>query len=324
MQPTSRRNFIMQSGAAALALGAAGAAGATPYNTNAYVPKGDAMKRTFGISLAGWSLHRTIGTGDGKVPMLEMPKMARDNWDFEAIELVSGMLASTEKSYLDELAKNAAASNVKIMLIMIDGQGNIGGDTEDERKEAVTKHKQWMDYAADFGCHTIRMNWAGAPKDLMATAPEKLDDFIKVSAPGFHELCEYGEQKNLNVIIENHGGPSSYPEAVTKLMHAVRHPRFGTLPDFGNFPRKEDGSYVFDVYDAIDTLMNYAKAVSAKCYHFDEQDMETTLDYPRIIADVHDRHGYHGYIGIEYEGDKMSEPDGIAACKRLLEKLRQG
>jgi hydroxypyruvate isomerase len=32
--------------------------------------------------------------------------------------------------------------------------------------------------------------------------------------------------------------------------------------------------------------------------------------------------GYQGYIGIEYEGERMSEEDGIRATKKLLEKVR--
>jgi sugar phosphate isomerase/epimerase len=127
----------------------------------------------------------------------------------------------------------------------------------------------------------------------------------------------------LNVIVENHGGPSSYPAAMEQLVAAVDHERFGTLPDFGNFPRKADRSYEFDVYDAIDRLMVHAKAVSAKCYDFDDDTgLETTLDYERIIANVVDKHGYSGYIGIEYEGRRLSEFDGIKACKRLLDKLK--
>src|SRR5690606_35033050 len=109
----------------------------------------------------GWSLHRTIGTGEGKVPMLDMPKMTRETWDIEAIELVSGMLPSTEKAWRDELAKNAAAHKGSIQLIMIDGQGDIGSAKPEACEDAVKRHKQWIDYAADFGCHSIRMNWKG-------------------------------------------------------------------------------------------------------------------------------------------------------------------
>jgi hydroxypyruvate isomerase len=32
--------------------------------------------------------------------------------------------------------------------------------------------------------------------------------------------------------------------------------------------------------------------------------------------------GYHGWIGIEYEGTGLSEPEGILATKKLLERVR--
>lgn len=305
---TTRRTFLQQTAAGATALALGGTAMAAP-------------KREYGISLAGWSLHKTIGEGEGKIPMLDMPKLAREKWDIEAIELVSGMLPSTEKAWRDELAKNAAAHNVAIKLIMIDGQGNIGSDKPEECEEAVAKHKAYIDYAADFGCHSVRMNWkgneAGAEKD-----DALLNSFIARSVPGFHALCEYGDSKNINVIIENHGGPSSYPHCMTKLMAAVNHPRFGTLPDFGNFPPD------VDIYEGIDALMPYAKAVSAKCYDFDPATGKHTdkvnkmVDFEKMIQICVDKHGYHGFIGIEYEGNVMSEFDGIAAANKRLIELR--
>ena len=118
-------------------------------------------------------------------------------------------------------------------------------------------------------------------------------------------------------MIENHWGPSSYPDILLELIKRVDHPRFGTLPDFGNFPDDVDN------YDAVDRMMPYAKTVSAKCYDFDDDTgLETKLDYERLIGNVVDTHGYTGYIGIEYEGNRLSEYDGILACKKLLEKLR--
>lgn len=310
--PTSRRTFIKTTAAGAAALAVSSGAHAKSKEKN---------KREYGISLAAWSLHRTIGEGEGKVPMLDMPKMTRETWDIEAIELVSGMLAKTEKAYLDELAKNAATHNVAIKLIMIDGQGSIGGTTPEECADAVKRHSEWIDYAADFGCHSVRMNWAGAEKGTEKD-DALLDAFVKRSVPGFQALCDYGDKKNINVIIENHGGPSSYPHAVKKLMEAVNHPRFGTLPDFGNFPPEAD------IYEGIDALMPYAKALSAKCFDFDpvtglHTDKDNRMvDFEKMIEICVDKHGYHGFIGIEYEGNIMSEPDGIEAANNLLKKLR--
>jgi L-ribulose-5-phosphate 3-epimerase len=307
MFPT-RREFLTTAVAGTAALGLNGAVRAQE--------QAPAAGRTFSISLAAWSLHRTIGNGEDKIPMLEMPRLARDEFGIDAIELVSGMLPSEEPDYLAALAANAAEHDIKILLIMIDGQGNVGSRGEDHRQQAVENHCRWIDHAAYFGCHSIRMNWGGAQRGTEHD-DALLAEFIGRSVEPFRQICDYGDARGINVLIENHGGPSSYPHAMEQLMAAVDHPRFGTLPDFGNFPGD------VDIYDGIDRLMPFAKAVSAKCYHFDgDTGLETRLDFPRLIEIVCDKHGYDGYIGIEYEGREMSELEGVHAAKALLERLR--
>ncbi|MBX7256582.1 MAG: TIM barrel protein [Candidatus Hydrogenedentes bacterium] len=306
----SRREFIKVAGSGVAALSLAATVGEKAF-----------AAREYKISLAGWSFHRAIQKGE--MPMLDMPKVSRQEFDIEGIELVNQLLEPVKKPfaemkpYLDTLAKNAVDNNVKILLIMVDGEGNIGGRDEDQRKEAVERHKKWLDICEYLGCHSMRMNWAGAQAGT-ENDEKLLDEFIKRSTPGFHELCEYGDKKGQFVIIENHGGPSSYPHAVEKLMAAVNHPRFGTLPDFGNFPQGAD------IYSGTDTLMKYAhKAVSAKCHDFDDTTgEETKMDYAKLIEIVVDKHGYNGFIGIEYEGDRLSESEGVKRCKALLDKLK--
>jgi sugar phosphate isomerase/epimerase len=133
-------------------------------------------------------------------------------------------------------------------------------------------------------------------------------------------LSDYGAKNNISIICENHGGPSSNPDALIALMKAVGKPNFGTLPDFGNFPR-QDGKYTIDIYDAIARMMPFAKGVSAKSYDFDDSGKETRIDFARIMKIVSDAR-YTGFVGIEYEGDRLSEPEGIRATKKLLELLR--
>ena len=182
-----------------------------------------------------------------------------------------------------------------------------------KRDKAVDNHKKWVDAAAALGCHAIRINTGHnySATDVGAVA----EDCTK--------LAEYGEKSRIEVICENHGGPStSDPNALIALIKAVNLPTFGTLPDFGNFPREGGrGKYTIDVYDAIARMMPYAKGVSAKSYDFDDSGRETMLDFARIMKIVTDA-GYHGFVGIEYEGDRLSEPDGIKATKKLLESLR--
>ncbi|NIA15343.1 MAG: TIM barrel protein [Nitrospiraceae bacterium] len=273
------------------------------------------MARDFGISLASWSLHRSMGEGKGKFPLLDMPKVAREELGIACIELSRTLVPSIEPAYLDKLSKNAADHDVYIHLIMVNAEGELGAAEEGARNDAVVRHKAWIDAAAYLGCKSVRVNWGGAPKDIVQDALG-FRSFVERSVPAMRALCDYGDRKNVNIILENHGGASSCPEAVVQLMAAVDHPRFGTLPDFGNFPAEADK------YLAVDLMMSFAKAVSAKCYDFDPHTgEETSLDFGRLIEIVVDKHGYSGYVGIEYEGDRMSEFEGIRACKRLLERL---
>ena len=69
-------------------------------------------------------------------------------------------------------------------------------------------------------------------------------------------------------------------------------------------------------------LMPYAKGVSAKSYDFGENGDETTIDFYRMMKIVIDS-GYKGYVDIEYEGNRLSEDNGIIATKKLLEKIQQ-
>jgi sugar phosphate isomerase/epimerase len=181
----------------------------------------------------------------------------------------------------------------------------MAGPEKAGRMQAAKNHHKWIDIAAVLGCHSIRCNTGAQEGD-----PEALDR----CAESFSALLEYAGANNINVLIENHWGASSDPEWLVGLMKKVDHPRFGTLPDFGNFPESVDR------YDAVEKMMPYAKALSAKCYDFDDATGdETKIDFPRMLR-IADAAGYHGYVGIEYEGERLSERDGILACKKLLDR----
>ena len=193
---------------------------------------------------------------------------------------------------------------------MIDGEGDLSAEEKGVRTKAVDRHKAWVDAAAALGCHAIRVN----------TGSNYNPTHVESIADGCLALTEYGASSKISIICENHGGPSSDPNSMVALMKAVNKPGFGTLPDFGNFPQTA-GKYTIDVYDAIARMMPYAKGVSAKSHDFNSDGTESHLDFARIMKIVTDA-GYKGYVGIEYEGSKISEADGIIATKKLLETLR--
>jgi L-ribulose-5-phosphate 3-epimerase len=262
----------------------------------------------FKISLAEWSFHKSLFAK--KIDNLDFPKIAREDYGIEGVEFVNQFFKDKahDSAYLKELKKRANDFGVTCVLIMIDlsaGEGDMSAVDAESRMKAVEKHKTWVDAAASLGCHAIRINTGRhySPTDVAKVA----------ESCGL--LTDYGTKNGISIICENHGGPSSNPDALIALMKAVGKPGFGTLPDFGNFPE------TVDTYEAIARMMPYAKGVSAKSYDFDESGKEIKLDYARIMKIVTDA-GYHGFVGIEYEGSKLGEPEGIRATKKLLESVR--
>ena len=148
------------------------------------------------------------------------------------------------------------------------------------------------------------------------TVPKRISpqEQQKLAVDGLSRLAEYAGQLELNVIVENHGGLSSDGAWLAGVMKQINRPNAGTLPDFGNF-------HDYDRYKGVEELMPYAKGVSAKSHDFDINGDETKTDYRKMLKLVLDA-GYHGYVGVEYEGKTIPEPEGIKATKALLEKVR--
>jgi sugar phosphate isomerase/epimerase len=293
----SRRSFLAASAAAFAAVNASHAFAAS-----------SAAK--FEISLAEWSLHRTIFAG--KLNNLEFAATAKKEFGIEAIEYVNQFFKDKAKdgAYLAELKKRAGDIGVKTLLIMIDGEGNLGDPDENRRRQAVENHYKWVEAAKALDCHSIRVN---------AGSAGTFEEQQQRAADGLRRLSEFAATHKLNVIVENHGGLSSNGAWLAGVMKAVNLPNCGTLPDFGNF--RIGGDEWYDRYKGVEELMPFAKAVSAKSHEFDKDGNETKTDYLRMMKIVLAA-GYSGYVGIEYEGGQLDEYAGIRATKALLEKVR--
>jgi sugar phosphate isomerase/epimerase len=278
-------------------------------------PACDAAGIPYKISLAQWSLNKSFfgRNGYAKVDPLEFAAIASGTYGIMAVEYVNQMYMDkkNDDAYLTELKKRADDAGVKSVLIMCDREGNLGDPDAAKRDLAVTNHHRWVEWAKHLGCHSIRVN---------AASSGEYDEQVKLAADGLHKLTEFAATHKIGVIVENHGGLSSTGVWLAKVMKTVNHPNCGTLPDFGNFKIDKAKDIEYDRYKGVAELMPFAKGVSAKTYDFDEAGNETTIDYPRIMKIVLDA-GYKGYVGIEYEGSRMSEKDGITATKALLNKV---
>jgi sugar phosphate isomerase/epimerase len=303
----TRRTFMKSAAFAAAAIGGGQAAFAQGVNApESTAFRGDEDGLFFKISLAQWSLNKALF--GGKLDNLDFPAYTKDNFDIHAVEYVNQFWPSADKAYAKDLLKRTQDIGVKNVLIMIDGEGQLGGQDEAKRKEAVENHYKWVEAAEILGCHAIRVNAGGRGSEL---------DVAHAATKSLTELSRFAADYGISVIVENHGGFSSRASWLASVIRNTGMVNCGTLPDFGNFRVSRTESY--DMYLGMRELMPFAKGVSAKSHEFDEEGIEKAKDFYRILKIVKDA-GFRGYIGIEYEGRTLSQDDGIKATKELLIK----
>lgn len=267
----------------------------------------------FKISLAEWSLHRELFSK--KIDHLDFISLAKTEFGISAVEYVNSFFfeKARDRKYLNKMKSRANDHDVRSLLIMCDNEGNLGDPDKNKRYKAVENHYKWAEAAAFLGCHSIRVN---------ARSDDKLsyDNQLDLAADGLSRLVDFCSDLKINAIVENHGGLSSNGAWLSALMKKIDHPRVGTLPDFGNFMIQDNEWY--DRYKGVEELMPFAKAVSAKSHEFDLNGNEVRTDYNKMMEIVL-KAGYNGYVGIEYEGDKHSEYDGIHLTLKLLKKIKK-
>ncbi len=272
-----------------------------------------AKQELFKISLAEWSLHRELFSK--KIDHLDFISLAKTEFGISAVEYVNSFFfeKAKDRKYLNKMKSRANDHNVRSLLIMCDNEGNLGDPDKNKRYKAVENHYKWAEAAAFLGCHSIRVN---------ARSDDKLsyDYQLDLAADGLSRLVDFCSDLEINAIVENHGGLSSNGAWLSALMKKIDHPRVGTLPDFGNFMIQDNEWY--DRYKGVEELMPFAKAVSAKSHEFDLNGNEVRTDYNKMMEIVL-KAGYNGYVGIEYEGDKHSEYDGIHLTLKLLKKIKK-
>ena len=274
----------------------------------------------FKLSLAQWSLNKSII--GGQLNPYHFAKVA-NGYGFSGLEYVGQLYKDIYncddkekalRTFIKRSNEEAKKYGLQNVLIMVDGEGDLAGNNKSKRLKAVKNHKLWVDTAAAMGCDAIRVNLYGSKdKKLWKDASQK----------SLTALCEYAKDFNINILVENHGNLSSNAALLMKVINAVNLPNCGTLPDFGNFciDRDKNGcAKEYDKYLGVKEMLPKAGAVSAKSYDFNIKGNETSINYGKMMTLIKNS-GYEGFIGVEYEGDRLSEEEGILSTKKLIEKF---
>jgi L-ribulose-5-phosphate 3-epimerase len=244
------------------------------------------------ISLAQWALVDEIKAGKWKT--LDLPKIAREDFDINGIEFVNTLFEVPTLSYLNMLKQNAADYGITMILIMVDDEGDGCASIKKERKQFAINHRKWIDIAHYLGCHAIRTNCRGAENISKEEA-------LKWASETYDMLLEYAEEANVKVLIENHGGVSNDANWMAALMREVDHPLFGTYPDW------REPSIDFDNYSYLQKTVPFAKGMSYR--------NQVTEELTAKMISLCKNAGYHGWYGIESKGR-----EAIKQGKSLLNK----
>lgn len=270
------------------------------------------------ISLAQWSLHRAY-EADERNPV-DFAMTASDEFGINAVEYVAGFYSeqANDLSFWQDMNKRAEDAGVENLLIMVDGEGLLGDENEKARQAAVKNHYKWVDAAKALNCHSIRVN---------AFGNDDRSKFRNALMKSLSTLCGYAADKNIDIIIENHGLFSSEAPFIAGIIKELNLGNLGTLPDFGNWCTSVQWGSIFrgeceeayDKYEGVKAYMPFARGVSAKSYDFAEDGSQPLIDYQKMFRIVKAA-GYTGFVGVEYEGNNLSEEDGIRATKKLIER----
>jgi len=310
----TRRKFIQKT----LLAAAATSLPQTAMKATSYLSKSSAASEPK-ISLAQWSLHRALE--NGVIKATDFAKIAKNDFAIDAVEYVNQFYVDMAKSekFWAQMKDRAEGEGVKSLLIMVDNEGDLGNPNENERTKTIENHYKWIHAAKILGCHSIRVNAFG-DGDRASLKTSLID--------GLGNLAAYGAKEEINVIVENHGLHTSDGNFMAGIVKEVNNSFLGTLPDFGNWclnakwgsTQNNRCDEVYDRYQGVADFLPFAKGVSAKSYAFDSDGNETIIDYHKLLKIVKD-FGFEGYIGVEFEGEHMSEPAGIKATKKLIHKV---
>ena len=210
----NRRAFLQSTAGAALAVRLANPARAAPPAS---------LQGEVGITTGSFMRHLSPEAATGKLRLLDLPRIMRDELGMQVIDLMTATLVSLEPAYLDQLRTAAADAGCVLSNLKINfSQADLGQADPARRRAALTAVKGGFDAAARLGVRWVRP-LPGVRRADLARLTES-----------YRELCDYGDQRGLTVLVENIGWMKEDPAGVPDLIRSVG-PVLRSQPDTGNW-----------------------------------------------------------------------------------------
>jgi L-ribulose-5-phosphate 3-epimerase len=309
-----RRLFITRSVAvSAAALNAAGASEAA----QEAVPAPATPSQRFGVST--YSFFK-FGSPDN-VPVDRCIELAAD-MGFDGVELLHVQMDGDSPAYLNQLKRKAFTLGLDLMGLSTH-QTFVSPD-EAVRKTNIEHTTKCLEIAYQLGIPTVRVNtgrW-GTSKNFDELMKNKGieprlegytdDEGFQWVIDSYRTLARKAEELGVIMGLENHWGLGRTAEGVLRVVKEVNSPWLQVTLDTGNF--------LENMYDQMDALVSHTVLVQAKTYFGGGTWYTLDIDYPRVAAMLR-KHGYRGYISLEFEGKedyKVAVPQSLAMLKKAF------
>ena len=160
---------------------------------------------------------------------------------------------------------------------------------------------RWLEAAGLLGAAMVRVD-AGGPADMP-------DDVFATIVEGYQDLVGRAHRLGIELLIENHWGPSPIPENLTRILDGV--PGLGLLFDTNNF--QGDKEHAWEMF------AGYAVSVHIKTFSFDEQGNDPSVNLAKAIQ-LLVAAGYNGAWGVESVPLDGDEYGGVVKSFELIRR----
>ncbi len=246
-----------------------------------------ALPRELGITTGSFMKHLSTTAQPGKLRLLDLPRIMRDELDLRVIDLMTATLVSLEPKYLEQLRQAAADAGCVLTNLKMNQKGLDMANTDDAvRRQALDTYRQTIDAAALLGVRWVRPLPGPKPPDL------------KLLVPSFRELIDYSGEKGIGVLIENFGWMQGDASAIPQVIQAVGS-GLKAQPDTGNWT---DAAR----YDGLAKAFPFAVSCDFKARELAVDGTHTAYDLKRCF-DIGWQAGFRGPWCFEHFHDDLAQ-----------------
>jgi len=279
------------------------------------------------ISIGGFSFHRLLESGQQDIfryilDCRNLEATLLDPWnaqlapirDADDVIKAGGdpqhaRLTAQDDAYLKRVRQTADDAGLPFGCIAVDGAHIYEPDPGLRRANRVLAYR-WLDVSEILGAKQMRVD-AGGPAELP-------DGVFAIIVEGYRDLIARGRERGIEIVMENHWGPSVIPENVVRIMEGIEG--LGLLFDTNNWaPGMHERGWKM--------CAKYARSTHIKTFAFDEKGNDPSFDLRKAIRILVEA-GYSGCWGVEScpeDGDEYGAAQKtIALIKRTLKELGKG